>query len=191
MNLDKNELDLIEAWARMAQPLSGVYYRSVEYRYMDPKTVLDGNGAATHGGRFASVGTKAVYLAESDSVASGEVTARKARLGGNAQISLDKYPRIVFSVAVTLKKVVDLSKKPLPKGMAAIRDKCMNAADLGASQELGDRLRTLGVEGMIFPSAVGVGKNLIVYKDLCAKDALQLQNLSALMRMLKKIARTR
>lgn len=71
MNLDKNELDLIEAWARMAQPLSGVYYRSVEYRYIDPKTVLDGNGAATHGGRFASVGTKAVYLAESDSVASG------------------------------------------------------------------------------------------------------------------------
>lgn len=67
----------------------------------------------------------------------------------------------------------------------------MNGADLGASQELGDRLRTLGVEGMIFPSAVGVGKNLIVYKDQCAKDALQLQNLSALMRMLKKIAGTR
>jgi len=37
-------------------------------------------------------------LAESDSAASGEVLARKQRLGGSAQITLDRYPRIVFGV---------------------------------------------------------------------------------------------
>ena len=36
--------------------------------------------------------------------ASKEVTARKSRLGGVGQISTDKYPRVVYAVAVDLKK---------------------------------------------------------------------------------------
>ena len=35
-----------------------------------------------HGGRFASPGTPAVYLSESDAAATNEVTGRKKRLGG-------------------------------------------------------------------------------------------------------------
>jgi RES domain-containing protein len=45
---------------------------------MKPETVLDGTGAAAHGGRFASPGTAAVYLSESDAVATNEVTGRKS-----------------------------------------------------------------------------------------------------------------
>jgi RES domain-containing protein len=100
-----SELDAIAAWVRKAKPRSGVYYRSVSYKYMDPETVLDGAGTAALSGRFASVGTKAVYLSESDSAASNEVTARKARLGGSSQISTDKYPRLVFRVAFDLRKL--------------------------------------------------------------------------------------
>lgn len=96
MTFDRNERDAIAAWVQKAQPRSGVFFRSVSYQYMDPGTVLDGKGTMLYGGRFASVGTAAVYLAESDAVASHEVTARKARLGGAAQISLDKYPRRMF-----------------------------------------------------------------------------------------------
>jgi RES domain-containing protein len=98
LTFDRHELDAIAAWVQKAQPRSGIFYRSVSYQYMDPEAVLDGKGAMLYGGRFASVGTPAVYLAQSDAVASQEVTARKARLGGAAQISLDKYPRIVFAV---------------------------------------------------------------------------------------------
>jgi len=36
-------------------------------------------------------------------------TARKARLGGGAQISTDKFPRVVYAAAVSLKRVLDLS----------------------------------------------------------------------------------
>jgi RES domain-containing protein len=97
---------------------------------MDPESVLEGKGAMLNGGRFASVGTAAVYLAESDAVASHEVTARKERLGGAAQISLDKYPRIVFTVEFTLQKVADLTMKPLARGMAPIRDKCLAIDDI-------------------------------------------------------------
>ncbi len=121
MTFNRHELDAIAAWVQKVQPRSGVFYRSVSYQYMDPETVLEGKGAMLYGGRFASVGTVAVYLAESDAVASHEVTARKARLGGAAQISLDKYPRIVFTVEFTLQKVVDLTMKPPARGMAPIR----------------------------------------------------------------------
>lgn len=70
--------------------------------YMDPADVLSGAGALAHGGRFAPVGTRAVFLSATDSGASKEVTARKLRLGGASQISIDKYPRVVYAVAVDL-----------------------------------------------------------------------------------------
>ena len=59
MTLSRREYELIAAWTEKAQPLSGVYFRSVSYAYMKPETVLEGTGAATHGGRFASPGTPA------------------------------------------------------------------------------------------------------------------------------------
>jgi RES domain-containing protein len=188
LTFDRHELAAIAAWVQKARPRGGVFYRSVSYQYMDPETVLDGKGALLNGGRFASAGTAAVYLAESDAVASNEVTARKARLGGAAQISLDKYPRIVFTVEFALQKVVDLTMKPLTRGMAPIRDKCLAIDDITWSQQLGDLLVKSGVDGLMFPSAIGSGLNLIVYNQCCASDALRLQNKKGLLARLKKIA---
>lgn len=158
---------------------------------MDPDTVFDGKGAAAYGGRFASVGTRAVYLAESDEVASSEVMARKARLSGDAQISIDKYPRIVFTVEFTLGRVVDLSTKTLSKVMAAVREKCLDIDDLSFSQQLGDVLQSHGIDGLIFPSAIGRGLNLVVYRECCAADALKLRNKAELIAILEKIAKAR
>jgi RES domain-containing protein len=76
---------------------------------MDPGDVLSKAGTRTHGGRFAAVGTRAVYLSATDLGASKEVIGRKARLGGVAQISTDKYPRVVDAVAVSLKRTLELS----------------------------------------------------------------------------------
>ena len=66
MSLTADELAQIKRWIKTARPLKGIYYRSVEYRFMNPDEVLNGRGAELYGGRFAEVGTKAVYLAESD-----------------------------------------------------------------------------------------------------------------------------
>jgi RES domain-containing protein len=52
----------IKRWMGQAVPLKGTYFRSVEYRYMDPADVLNGAGTRSHGGRFAAVGVRAVYL---------------------------------------------------------------------------------------------------------------------------------
>ena len=174
MSFNRDELDAIEAWTATAKPVSGIYYRSVEYRCMDPKEVLNGRGAALYGGRFASVGTPAVFLAESDSAASEEVLARKRRLSGSAQIALDKYPRIVFGVAVSLQRVLDISKRGLPEKLLPVRQSCLAQDDIAPSMELGDFLRARMIQGLVFPSAVGRGKNLIVFLEHCPTSALEI-----------------
>jgi RES domain-containing protein len=70
----------IKRWMGQAVPLKGIYFHSVEYRYMDPADVLSGAGTRAHWGRFAAIGIHAVYPSATDSGASKEITARKARL---------------------------------------------------------------------------------------------------------------
>ena len=138
-----------------AVPLKGVYFRSVEYRYMDPADVLSGAGTRVHGGRFADVGIRAVYLSATDSGASKEITARKARLGGAAQINTDKYPRVVYAVAVNLKRALDLSALESSQAGEAVRLACLNKADLTASMELSRELEAEGIQGLLFPERRG------------------------------------
>jgi hypothetical protein len=45
----------IKRWISCAAPMKGLFFRSVEYRYMDP---IDGAGARAYGGRFAPIGTR-------------------------------------------------------------------------------------------------------------------------------------
>jgi len=190
LSFSSDELSAIAEWAATAEPLKGNYYRSVEYRHMDPQEVLSGRGAALYGGRFASVGTRAAFLAESDSAASGEVLARKERLGGSPQITLDKYPRIVFGVSVSLERVLDLFKRGFPNTLVPVRQRCLAPDDLTPSMELGDLLRARSIQGLVFRSVVGRGKNLIVYLEHCPADALEIHNAAELMEKMRQILKT-
>ena len=191
MSLTARERSGLETWAKSAVPKADVFYRSVSYTYMDPPTVLDGKGAKEHGGRFAAVGTRAVYLSESDSVASGEVTARKARLGGSSQITTSKYPRIVFRVSFDLKRVLDFSEDHCPADLKALRERCLDVDDLSVSQEVGDALQKHGIEGLLFPSETGKGLNLIVFMSNCAESALHIENEDELVNEMAQIAAKR
>jgi RES domain-containing protein len=185
LSLTADELAALEHWIKRARPLNGIYYRSVEYRFMDPDEVLNGQGTQLYGGRFAEVGVKAVYLAGSDFGATKEVLTRKKRLGGHAQITIDKYPRIVFGVDVALQKVVRWTRKPRSPVLEGIRQGCLLKDDLSRSHEVGNQLRISGVQGLLFPSAVGGSENLVVYLENCGSSALKLQNVVELK---KKIA---
>jgi RES domain-containing protein len=190
LSLTADELAELERWIKRARPLNGTYYRSVEYRFMDPDEVLNGQGTQLYGGRFAEVGVKAVYLAGSDSGASKEVLTRKNRLGGHAQITIDKYPRIVFGVDVALQKVVSWSRKPRSPVLGEIRNSCILKDDLSRSQEVANQLRISGVQGLLFPSAVGGGENLIVYLENCDSSALKLRNIVELKRKIAGFMKT-
>jgi RES domain-containing protein len=178
----------IKRWISRAAPLKGVFFRSVEYRYMDPIDVLSGAGARAHGGRFAPVGTRAVYLSVTDSGASKEVTARKLRLGGAGQISIDKYPRVVYAVAVDLKKALDLSTLGSSRAAEAVRTACLDKDDLAPSMELARELISEGIQGLVFPSAVGGEDNLVVYRANCGRKALSLKNEREVIDQVRRIA---
>jgi RES domain-containing protein len=169
-------------------PLKGIYFRSVEYQYMDPRDVLSGRGAQRYGGRFAPVATRAVYLSATDAGASKEVTARKTRLGGSAQISTDKYPRVVYAIAVNLKKALDLSGLGASQIGEEVRRACLAENDLSSSMELGNVLVAEGIEGLIFPSVVGGDDNLVVFQSNCGRSALTIQNEQQVIDQAKRIA---
>jgi RES domain-containing protein len=178
----------IRKWASRAPPLKGLYFRSVEYRYMDPNDVLSGAGTEAYGGRFAPVGTRAVYLSATDSGAGKEVTARKARLGGAAQINTSKYPRIVYAVAVRLDRTLDLSDLRSSEPEKAIVNACLSLDDLTASMDLARVLEMEGIQGLAFPSVIAGGDdNLIVYLSNCAAGSLTLQNEQEIIEQAKRM----
>ena len=189
MTFAPDELAAIAGWTKRARPLAGVFYRSVEYRFMDPGDVLSGKGTELYGGRFAAVGMRAVYLAGSDDTASREVLARKKRLGNAPQITLAKYPRVVFAVAVSLQKVVSWLRKPRSKALIQIRESCLSLDDLTRSQQLGQALFAAGIQGLLFPSVVGAGRNLIVYVHNCDASSLALLNADEMRTRMAEIAR--
>lgn len=155
---------------------------------MDPADVLSGAGTRAHGGRFAAVGTRAVYLSATDSGAGKEVTARKARLGGAAQISTEKYPRVVYAVEVNLKRTLDLSALGSSQTANAIRAASLAKNDLAASMDLAQELETKGIQGLLFPSVVGGDNNLVVYLANCSAKALTLNNEQQVIDQAKRIA---
>jgi RES domain-containing protein len=155
---------------------------------MDPVDVLSGAGTRAYGGRFAPIGTRAVYLSVTDSGASKEVTARKSRLGGVGQISIDKYPRVVYAVAVDLKKALDLSTFGSSQAAEPVRTTCLDRDDLRPSMDLARELISAGIQGLVFPSAVGGDDNLIVYRASCGRRALSLQNEREVIDQVRRIA---
>ena len=179
---------VIKRWIDETGPLKGIYFRSVEYRYMDPTDVLSGAGTRAHGGRFAAVGIRAVYLSATDSGASKEITTRKARLGGAAQISTDKYPRVVYAVAVNLKRALDLSGLGSSQAGESVWRACLAKNDLSASMDLARELEEEGIQGLLFPSVVGGDDNLVVYRANCRGKALTLQNEQQVIAQAKRIA---
>jgi RES domain-containing protein len=189
VNLTADELAELDRWIKTARPLEGIYYRSVEYRFMNPDEVLNGRGTELYGGRFADVGTKAVYLAESDASASNEVLARKKRLGGQSQITIDKYPRIVFGVDVNLQRVVGWLRRPRSMTLATLREACLDENDLAPSKEVGEVLRKADVQGIRFPSVAGKGRNLIVYSANTGPGALNLRNVDQLKKKIAELSK--
>jgi RES domain-containing protein len=188
MSFTAAELALIDEWAARAKPLCGVWFRSVPARWMDPGRVLNGEGTSLHGGRFAPPGTLAVFLSATDQLATAEVTMRKSRLGGSALISVDKYPRIVFGVEVSLERVLAFSKRSMPRALHSLHGPCLDKESLAPSLEIGRELLRRSIEAVRFPSVTGRGSNLVVYNRNCDPSSLKLINLSELMAEIKAIA---
>jgi hypothetical protein len=178
----------IKRWISCVAFMKGLFFRSVEYRDMDPIDVLSGAGARAYGGRFAPIGTRAVDLPVTDSGASQEVTTRKSRPGGVGQIGIDKGPRVVYAVSVDLKKALDRSTLGSSQAAEAVRTTCLDKNDLRPSMDLARELMTAGSEGLVFRSAVGGEDNLIGDRANCGRKALSLENEGEVIAQVRPIA---
>jgi RES domain-containing protein len=82
----------IDSLCHDVKPFEDSCFRSVELAWAHPDDVISGEGTKAKGGRFVPKGTRAVYASLDEETATREVTARKARLGGEAQISPKTIP---------------------------------------------------------------------------------------------------
>jgi RES domain-containing protein len=192
LNFTAKQRAATESWIGAATSVEDTFFRSVERRWMEPDDVLSGQGTVASGGRFAAIGVRAVYLSTTDTGASKETTARKSRLGGSAQISTAKYPRIVFAVATTLKRVLRLDDLGSSSPGGDVRKASLEENDLTTSVDVAAELVKAGIQGLIFPSVVkGGADNLIVYLANCVPGALQIQNEAEFIQEARRVATKR
>ena len=170
-----------------AVPFGDSCFRSVELTWAYPDDVISGEGTRLKGGRFAAKGTKAVYASLEEETATREVTARKSRLGGKAQIALKDYPRLTYVISIEAKKCVDFRNIG---NNAVLKDMLVAASDpddLGPSQEVGAYLVEKGMDAVIFPSVAGNGANIAAFLDAVPPAKVAIDNRNEILKALKKL----
>jgi RES domain-containing protein len=171
-----------------AVPFDDSCFRSVELAWAHPDDVISGAGTRLKGGRFVPKGTRAVYASLDEDTATREVTARKTRLGGKAQIALKDYPRLTYIISINAKTCVDFrnigNNAVLKDVLAAASD----LDDLGPSQEVGTYLVEKGIEAVIFPSVAGGGANIAAFLDSDSPAKVAIGNRKEILETLKKLA---
>ena len=168
----RNQLDELIA---AAVPLKGDFFRSVAFHYFHPDDVISGEGTRLNGGRFVPVGVKAVFASLEEETALREVTTRKSALGGWNQIKLGEYPRMTYVISVATHRNLDLAAT-LPLELAKTVERCLRTSQYSASQELAALWIARGIESVVFPSATGVGRNVVVYLANAAAGSVVVRN---------------
>lgn len=188
MKLPEGWRAALDLFCASAVPFEDSCFRSVELAWAHPDDVISGEGTRLKGGRFAAKGTRAVYASLDEETATREVTVRKARLGGKAQIPLKDYPRLTYAVAIEAKKCVDFrnigSDSVLKDVLAAASD----LDDLGPSQEVGAYLLDKGIEAVIFPAVAGDGANIAAFLDGDPPAKVAIGNRKEILEALKNLA---
>jgi len=168
-----------------AVPLKGDFFRSVAFHYFHPDDVISGEGTRLNGGRFVPVGVKAVYASLDEQTALREVATRKSALGGRNQINVGEYPRMTYILSVATHRNLDLAAK-LPLELANIVARCLRAPQRSASQELANLWIAEGIESVVFPSATGMGRNVVVYLANAGAGSVVVRNRDKVLAALRR-----
>jgi hypothetical protein len=72
----------------------------------------------------------------------------------------------------------------------ALLTPCLDPNDVTASQEVGEFLRSQGVQAIIFPSAIPgfAGRNVVVFRDATPPPDIALVNRDQILRELRRLA---
>jgi len=174
---------LLELISRAA-PLHGDFFRSVAFRHFHPDNVVSGEGTRLHGGRFVPSGIAAVYASFDEQTALREVTARKSLLGGRKPIEFRNYPRMIYVLRISTKRNLDLSVSMGPD-LQKVLTQALRPTEHKASQALAEFWIDGGIESVVFPSATGSGRNVVVYLPNSAADSVIVHNRAAVLAALR------
>ena len=166
----------------------GSGYRLAAVSHASASKILSGRGSQDFGGRWNAAGTfPAVYCSLLPETAVTETMTRFRKTGLKARQPL---PGVLISLAVKLQRVLDFTDPhdisvAEPFLAKAKRENWQNLQDKGreaTSQAIGRAAHQLGIEGILFPSAVVAdAKNLVVFPDnLRAKSILRIENAAVL-----------
>jgi RES domain-containing protein len=188
VTLPADWVQLLDELVAQANALKGNFFRSVELRWGYPDDVISGEGARENGGRFVTAGTRAVYASLDEETAMREATSRKSRLGGASQILLKDYPRMTYVLTIVLSRHVDLRLVAASPGGRKLVDSC-SLPDLEPSKAVGQYLFSKGVQGIIFPSVVCNGANMVVSRDVSPSPSIEIENRTEIIKLLREFGK--
>jgi RES domain-containing protein len=131
-------------------------------RKRDP---LSTEGARLFGGRFNPVGTSALYLAGSPTLAVAEALQLAEMF---SVVSFN--PRLLISIDVELSEVLDLTSAK-NVGLLGLTETDLlaewrDSSTASATQHIGAQAQDSGVEAILFPSRIELGvSNLCVFRE--------------------------
>ncbi len=123
---------------------------------------LSTTGAQTQGGRWNPPNSfLALYLALSEQTAAAELYRRAE---GENRSPEDLLPRRLHRYRVRLSAILDLTNAEVRRALALSAED-LTSGDRSLCNALGDATHYVGFEGILAPSATGVGAVLVVFFD--------------------------
>jgi hypothetical protein len=128
---------------------------------------------------------RAVYASLEEETALREVTTRKSTLGGRSQISVGDYPRMTYILSVATNRNLDLAAT-LPSELANVVRLCLRGPGYHVSQEFAALRISEGIDGVVFPSATGTGRNVAVYLANAGEGSVVVRNRAEVLAALRR-----
>lgn len=148
-------------------PLQGKFFRIVSQKHKDE--ILSTQGSLEFGGRYNSPGIAGVlYLGESKEVCKAE----RERKSSSSLL----LPQVIATIKVSLQKVLDLTNPDILKIIRIKKQDLLRSEKKGDGYGLPRKLASQayrnGYEALLVPSAIGKGKNLVVFLNNCLKGSI-------------------
>lgn len=142
--------------------LNRVRWSGTAFRHTAPgRTPLSGVGAALNGGRWNSRGTATIYLGVPREVVVAEFHRMANRAGAAPS---DFLPRDLHTVTVLDAAILDLTDADT-RASVGLTLEAIADADWDPCQAIGEAAREHGFQGILSPSATGVGAVLAIFED--------------------------
>ncbi|MDP8247277.1 MAG: RES family NAD+ phosphorylase [Candidatus Tritonobacter lacicola] len=144
--------------------------KSKAYRQTSPtRDPLSQVGAINYGGRWnIKEAFGALYLALSKTALKAEIKSAMKRAGLEESVY---FPRKIAETSIILSRVIDFRKAETRKKWGlTLAD--IQSLDWHKCQSVAGKVREAGYEGIVFPSATGVGANIAVFRDRLSEKSL-------------------